>query len=1201
MTPAYCIVLIGVVLRIVMEIKKRRMSSFGWLNVTQFFGALNDNVFKLMVILFIVNVVVGQEELNSTQALATLIFVIPFLLFSHAAGVMADRFSKRNIVVAAKWAEFLIMIASVAALRLGNPYVLYTLLFVMCTQSAFFGPSKYGIIPELVGEHRLSQSNSFLVALSYLAIIIGTFLPSFFLDFLFEGNYMILGGFCVVIAGLGLLASRRIEVTPAVGEHKRLTPFFVVDIFKTLFSLRKDRYLHLAVIGSAYFLFLGVFIQQALLYYGVDTLGLSAAKSAYFFPMAALGIGLGALVAGKLSGRNIEIGVVPIGAIGLTLCCVAMNWMPATVVALLLVVFLLGVSSGLYIVPLNAFIQHRAPRERRGEILACCNFMSFLGAAISAGVFIVLARVFNFTPGQCFLVVGVLTAIMAGLTLWLLPDFLIRLFVVLITKIFYRIKSAGLENVPVTGGALLISNHVTWVDALLIAATQQRRVLYMMERSIYETWWINPLFRLMKVIPVSTKDNPRLIIESLRTAREALKDGYMVCIFAEGTLTRNGNMREFRGGFERIVKGTDIPIIPVYLGGAWGSIFSHYHGKLLSSFPRAIPYPVSVLFGKPLPPTAPPSEVRVAVCELSSDSFDMRKSRKRTLNASFVKRARSYWFRRALSDSDGKKMSFGKTLTGAIALGMVLRKRLDAAADPLDPPRCVQDDSDENSEANKSSAVEMVGVVMPASIGGALINLAITLMGKIPVNLNFTASANSVASAIEQCNIKTIVSSRKFVEKLGDRFDVPEGTLFIEDLMPQITTGVRVVALFKARFFTPRALAHGRRIESDDLATIIFSSGSTADPKGVMLSHHNLISNVEAIQLVFRFEPQDRFCAVLPFFHSFGLTATLWTPMICGFAACYHPNPLDGAIIGEMVRENGLTAIVATPTFLLSYVRRAGEDDFKTLRAVMTGAEKLKPRIADAFEKKFGIRPVEGYGATELSPVGAMSQSNISSKAVLQDGSNQIRSEQVGVKEGSVGHPVPGVAARIVDPDSLELLSDNSEGLLLIKGPNVMMGYLGQKEKTAEVLKDGWYNTGDIARIDSDGFVFLLDRLSRYSKIGGEMVPHMAIEDVLIDGLNAVDPCVVVTAAPDERKGEQIIVCFTDAAESASRLQAIIKASDIPNLWKPKRDNYIHIDKIPTLGTGKLDLKAIKEIAREFVEVRPGRVQRVLGKIRGER
>jgi acyl-[acyl-carrier-protein]-phospholipid O-acyltransferase/long-chain-fatty-acid--[acyl-carrier-protein] ligase len=279
------------------------MSSFGWLNTTQFLGALNDNVFKLMLILFIVNVT--KNDLNSTQSLATLVFVIPFLLFSHAAGVMADRFSKRNIVVISKWAELLVMTAAFFALRIGNPAILYALLFIMCTQSSFFGPSKYGIIPELVGEDRLSQANSFIVSLSYLAIIIGTFLPALFIDILFKGNYQILAGFCVAVAALGVVVSRKIEVTPAAGTKRKLTPLFAIDVFKTLFRLKSDRYLQLAVIGSAYFLFLAVFIQQTLVHYGVNTLGLSPEKSSYFFPMAALGIGIGALAARKLSGRNI--------------------------------------------------------------------------------------------------------------------------------------------------------------------------------------------------------------------------------------------------------------------------------------------------------------------------------------------------------------------------------------------------------------------------------------------------------------------------------------------------------------------------------------------------------------------------------------------------------------------------------------------------------------------------------------------------------------------------------------------------------------------------------------------------------------------------------------------------------------------------------------------------------------------------------
>jgi acyl-[acyl-carrier-protein]-phospholipid O-acyltransferase/long-chain-fatty-acid--[acyl-carrier-protein] ligase len=1142
-----------------MEAKQHRMSSFGWLNVTQFLGALNDNVFKLLVIFFLKSQL--GHDLNTTQSIAMVVFVIPFLLFSHAAGVLADRFSKRHIVVAAKVAELVIMAAGFVALKIGNPILLYLLLFMMCTQSAFFGPSKYGIIPELVGEHRLCKANSFLVGLSYLAIIIGTFLPSFFVDVLFKGNYLALAGFCVGLATLGVVVSRRIEVTPAVGSRRRFTPWFVVDIFKTLTGLKKDRYLQLALLGSGYFLFVAAFIQMSLFYYGEAVLGFTVERSGYLFPVAALGIGVGALLAGKLSGRNVEIGVIPLGAIGLSLCCIAMGLIPETVVAVLIVVLLTGVSAGLYVVPLNAFIQQRAPRECRGQILACSNFLSFLGAAISAAAFIGLTRGLSLTPQVCFVVAGVLTALLATITLKFLPDFFVRLGVVTITRLFYRIRVGGLDNLPVTGAALLIPNHVTWVDALLLSATQQRRIRFMMLRSIYETRWIKPLWKLMGVIPVSPTDSPRRIIESLNAARAAIDEGYMVCIFAEGALTRNGNMRAFRPGFERIVKNTSCPIIPVHIGGAWGSIFSHYHGKLLSSFPRKIPYPVSILFGKPLPATVSPLEVRNAVCELSCDAVKLKKRRGRSLNVRFIRRARRYWFRHAISDTSGKSLTFGRTLIGSIALASLLKKQ--------------------------TQNQEMVGIVMPACVGGALANVAVTLMGKVPVNLNFTASSAAMASAIKQCNIETIITSRSVVEKLSS-FEPPEGSVFIEDIMQRLSTRTRLTSMIKALCLTPRALAGGRRLAPDDVATIIFSSGSTGEPKGVLLSHHNLISNLESIQLAFGFEPQDRICAVLPFFHSFGLTATLWTPLICGFSAYYHPNPLDGAVIGELVRENRLTAMVATPTFLLSYVRRAGNDDFRSLRTVMTGAEKLKPRIADAFQKKFGIRPIEGYGATELSPVGAMNVPDVD-----MDGA----ARQTGTKEGSVGHPVPGVAARIVDPDTLEVLPEGKEGLLQIKGPNVMLGDLDRPDETAEVLQEGWYSTGDVARIDSDGFIFLVDRLSRYSKIGGEMVPHLAVEEALIDRLNIMDPCIVVTSAPDARKGEQLVVCYTPTAGDVSKLQDVIKASDLPNLWKPKKENYAPIDDIPTLGSGKVDLKEIKNIARAFVETRPGAVQRAVSKL----
>ncbi len=1152
-----------------MEEKVRLTPSFMWLNVTQFLGAMNDNVFKLLVVFLLVGVL-GLESRISVVTTSFFVFVIPFLLFSHAAGVLADRVSKRNIVVFAKALEVAVMSLGCVAVYFAQPWALYVILFLMCTQSALFGPSKYGIIPELVKTESLSKANSFLVGLSYLAIIIGTFIPSFLLLKVLKRNFLHLGLFCVGVAVLGLLASLRIERTPAAGKKNRFSAAFVVDLWRTLHGLRSDRYLFLAVIASAYFLFLGAFIHQNALLYGQDHLGLGWIESGYLFPVVALGIGIGAVLAGKMSGRNIEFGLVPVGAIGLTACCTAfafvepdlfgevtwlapvtgirgLGWVRCLAKPVVWLLFLLGVSSGFFVVPLNAFIQYRSPPDRRGEILALSNFLSFLGVAVSAGAFALLQP--KLGANLCFAVAGLLTGLLAITAVVILPDFLIRFVVVLITKTFYRIRVEGLHNLPVDGPALIVSNHVTWVDALLISAPQQRRIRYVMAREIAEYKPMRWLFRLMQVIPVSPTDPPRRIVKSLAEARRALQDGYIVCIFAEGALTRNGNMRGFRPGLERIVRGTGAPIIPAHIGGAWGSIFSYYHGKLLGALPRNIPYPVSIIFGDPMPTDSPTEAVRQRVLELSAESFDLKKASDRTLGMMFIRSARLNWRRLAMWDTTGKRVTYLKSLVGAIALSRKIE------------PLCKND--------------EMVGVLMPSSVAGALANAAVVLLGKVPVNLNFTASAQSLESAINQCGIKTVVSSRAFLEKLGEG-SAPEGTVYLEDIAGTIGAADRVRAMLTAVFCPACMIGHVRKAKCDALATVIFSSGSTGEPKGIMLSHHNVLSNLEQVQMIFHFTRHDRMCAVLPFFHSFGYTVTLWCPLITGFPVFYHPNPLDGATIMGMVRENALTLLLSTPTFLLAYIRKGKREDVKSLRMVMTGAEKLKMRVADSFEKRFGIRPLEGYGATELSPVASANLPNVQLDGVTH----------VGSKEGSIGHPIPGVAVKISDPDTGEDLPPGEEGVLQVRGPNVMLGYLGKPDKTSEVLRGGWYNTGDIARIDEDGFVYIVDRMSRYSKLGGEMVPHLAVEEKLIEAVGAVSQVLVVTGAPDERKGEQLVVLYTEEAGDLPALQQAARDCELPNLWKPRKDNFFSVAAMPTLGSGKLDLKRIRQMAREFVENR---------------
>ncbi len=1106
--------------------KPKEHSSFNWLNATQFLGALNDNLFKLLLILFFIGHA-GEDAASRVTATAGAIFVVPFLAFSPLAGRLADRFSKKRIIVAAKGAEVAIMALGALCFIGQSIFGLYLTLGLMATQSALFGPAKYGIVPELVEQRDLSRANARLEALTYLAIIAGTALAPA-LPSLTRGSYAAAAMVSTAIALAGLLASLAIRTTP--GGTRRPG-----SLRATLALLSKDRELLLAVLGAAWFMLLAAFFQLNLIPYGLQTLGLDAQQSGSLFLVAALGIGLGSLLAGRLCGDGIEFGIVPLGTLGLTLACTLLASFSGSLTAALGAIGLLGLASGLIVVPLHAFIQMRAPAERRGEILAATNLASWTGVLLASALLYLLSGPLAFSARQGFMVIGLLTLALTLAAFRVLPDFLLRFLGVLFTRLCYRVRITGKAGLPIEGGALLVANHVSWVDALILLACGQRRIRFIMERSIFNTRFVRPLFQLMGVIPISSGDGRKAMVASLRQARQALDDGFLVCIFAEGALTRNGQLNPFKAGLESIVRGSSHPIIPVHLGGLWGSIFSYRNGRPLGRLPSQIPYPASVAFGAPLPADTPAAQVHQAVTELSAGL----PGRTESLGRALVRSARRNWNRRAMADTGGNKYSYGQALTAALLLGERLKQA--------------------------TVGQQRVGILLPASTAGALTNLAITLAGKVPVNLNFTASPEALKSAIEQCDIGTIVTSRAFLEKL----ELPElcGLLPLEEVMTRIGPIDKLRAWLKARLAPARLF----NAPADAEATIIFSSGSTGDPKGVILTHGNIITNIEAMASVMRLTPQDNLCAALPFFHSLGFSGTLWLPLLSGFSASYHSSPLDGAKIAEVVRNHRSTLLLATPTFLLGYLRRAKPEDFASLRLVVTGAEKLKERVADAFEKKFGLRPLEGYGATELAPVAALSVPDTHIGGV----------RQIGAKAGSVGRPLPGIAVRIVDPETGSALPPGNDGLILVKGSNVMASYLNRPEATAEVLRDGWYRTGDLGHVDNEGFLFITDRLARFSKIGGEMVPHLAVEETLLAAISSTEPAIAVTAIPDEKKGEKLVVIHTPVAGALETLRRTLECSSLPNLWRPNRDAYIEVDELPLLGSGKLDLGRLRKIAIE--------------------
>ncbi len=1121
---------------------------FGALIVTQFQGAFSDNVVKnLVVFVALFGTSMTLAEKNSYAEWIGYLFALPFILFSMAGGFLADRFSKRSVMLGVKTFELFIMALVFAGLWSWNKHLLLAGVFLMGTHSAVFGPSKYGSLPELLPERKLSWGNGILELGTFMAIILGTVAAAAMSE-QFRGRQWLSGIVLVALAVAGFFACLGITKIPAADPQKKFNPNFPAEIWRQLRAMRGDRPLWLALAGNTYFNFLGMLLLLNLFFYGSQTLGVTETHIGLLNVALALGIGLGSVAAGVLSGGKIEYGLVPFGAFGLSIFSAWLAKPSVTLGQSFVLLALLGFAGGFFIVPIAALLQHRPARENKGQVQATANWWSFVGVFLASGAHWLLAQKLALSPRGIFLVGGVLTLFGAVYVLFLLPDALLRFVLWCVTNTVYKIRIVGRDHIPAKGGALFVCNHLSFADALLLIAATDRPIRFLMFKDIYESRWIKPFAKILGVIPISSEQRPRELIHSLQAASDAIRNGEVACIFAEGQITRIGQLLSFHRGFERIMKNVDAPIIPVALDGVIGSPTSFIRGRMVHRFTGRLPYPVTVSFGAALPPTAPAVQVREAVQALIADAWQFRRARMEPLPRNFVRYARRHPRRFAMADGIGGEINFGQALEKTVFLARRLKKVW--------------------------AGQDRVGIFLPPSVPGALVNHAAFLCGKVPVNLNYTLSETTIAHCVEQCGITTVITSRKFLEKI--KLTPPGNLVFLEEVAATPTALEKISAFGLARFAPFRLLTKvaGRKneITLDDLATVIFSSGSTGEPKGVMLTHYNILSNIHQMEHILNFTHHDRFLGILPFFHSFGFTVTLCLPSVLGAGVVFHANPLDTKGVGELVREHRVTLLLATPTFLQLYLRGVSPENFGSLQIVITGAEKLSEPVASAFEAHFGLRPMEGYGTTECGPAVAVNLMDFRAAGV----------HQVGGKRGKIGRPLPGMMARIADPENPwgeKIVPVGEPGMLLVRGPNIMLGYLGQPEKTAEVLRHGWYCTGDMAMLDEDGFLQITGRLSRFSKIGGEMVPHLKIEEKLQELAGAAETVFVATSVPDEKKGERLIVLHRLAEKDLSACLEKFAACDLPNLWKPKADAFFRVEQFPMLGTGKLDLRAIKAAA----------------------
>ena len=1107
--------------------------------MVQFLGAFNDILFKTLVS-FMGARIMGDVALSSGFiAIAGFLFVLPFLLLSPVAGVLSDKFPKNRIIVWVKAGEVVIMALALLGLYLRSLPLLLVVLFLMASQSAIFSPTKYGIVPELSKD--LPMANGLLQMGSFLAIILGSVFGALWAG---SDRFVLIAGWVLLICAiLGFAVS--LFIPALLPAQKEIS---LGDLREYLGAVRIG-FREIANKKGLFWVFWGLtlfwgsanFYQMNMISFGIYDMAWPNWMVSLVLLTTAGGIVVGSLLAGIGSRHRIETGLVPFGALLMAMSMMGFAFSHKVVFAFLYA-FLLGVGAGFYTVPLNSYFQKNADFRVRARTIAVLNIATAVSGVIASVLLFLFGRILEVDPSVMFLALGSIWFALAVGILWRLPRAFFRMLAWILMHSVYRLDVFGEENLSSIGegnGALLVCNHISFIDGIIILAGLRRDVRFVFHKEVCA----NPIYDFIRRATgslVLDTSSPKAIARSLRGVVEAVKGGDLVCFFPEGQLSKTGNMMRFNRGVEFLRKQGISQIVPMYIDLMWGSVFTYARHRLRIRRPRRLPYRVILSIGRPIVFESA-YDVRIAVEEVGAEAFSHRADAEKKIHHYFIETAKANLFRFCMADLGGKRLNYLQALAGVF----ILREKL----------------FPEFAHLRRTN--ELVGVLLPSSTTAALVNGAILMAGKVPVNLNFTLSRDVIMQSIRFAGIRKIITSRTFLKKM--RIEEMDGMVFLEDLSIDWFTRLRVIlaCLFLPVGLLERLFVKGDLYNVDDTATVMFSSGSTGRPKGVCLTHRNISSNVQAIMQIFDLRGSDVMVGILPLFHSFGFTSTMCLPFAAGIGVVYHSNPLDSRGVIRAIKDFRATVLMATPSFLSLYAKKATREDFASLRAIIVGAEKLNRDFAKEFEEKYGVEIYEGYGATELSPIATVNAPGMS-------------------KEGSVGLPIPGVVVKIVSVDDGAMLGPNQEGLVLVKGPNVMFGYLNDPDKTMEVIRDGWYHTGDIGYRDEEGYLFIVDRLARFSKIGGEMVPHIKVEEEIKRILSDNSLVCAVTGIKDEEKGERLVVLLAKDVD-VDWLWEELNKSGLPKIWIPRKDSFVRVDEIPVLGTGKMDLKRIKEIARERI------------------
>ena len=1135
------------------------------------------NVFVLFGHLFLLTEVLTRV-VNASTGLwlllaVTAMLALPFVLLFGFAGALADFYDKAWVQRMGAVITVVIAIWIVFCHWQGWVWLSFISITLFSLERALTSPARYAFVKQSYGKSFIAQGNALIVFMTAAAVLSAIVIFSYLLDMpayvaQVQGSDHVSSALLqlttpatcllVAVALLQWLFACRLSSVDSLGPlpfeqlRKKLAEQSLRSGFDSMF---KQPVVLACLTGAVSFWSTSAVLFLCFPAFIHSQAVLTSPFGSYELLVdGMLGVVVGALYAGQLSKFFIESGYVMLAALGLTFSLLLFPILESAWV-IHLTFFGYGFFGGMLLVPINALVQFSSQTKQLGRVMGVIGGIQHL-AILLAVCLVVLAMESGVSPVYLLRFIFVIALTVAVLALYWVPQGLVRFVMYFVASRFFSIDVYGLENIPSSGPVLLLGNHTSFFDWAIIQIASPRPVRFVMSHDVYEKWYVRMMLQAFKIIPVGKNIDK----DSVNRINLALDQGEVVAIFPEGYLSPNGQIGTFHSDFETVLSERKAPVavVPFYLRGLWGTGASRATRRY-RTINKIKTRRVSVRFGEVEVMSVTAPEIKKRVFELSILSWKAFGHSLGCIPKNWIRTAKKMGNELSVADSTGIQLSHHKFIVAVLLVMKRLRSRL--------------------------KGQQNVGLILPTSAGGAIANMAVLGLGKTVVNLNYTAGIKAVRSAVESADIKSIVTSRLFLKKLTSRgIDLDElfsgiEVLYLENIKQENSKALalRYLLLVKLLPASILSLCFIKSVSSHTTAAIMFSSGSEGKPKGVELSHYNLLGNIKQVASIFNIEESDTFMCILPLFHCFGLTVTAFLPLIEGATFVCHPDPTDSVMVGHMVHRYKATILFGSSTFFGLYIRAKKLHSlmFSSIRMAIAGAEKLSPQVRQAFKDKFFLDIMEGYGTTEVAPVASCN---------LPDTINQADWHvHVSNKIGSVGLPLPGSAFRIVDPNSLEELPLGQSGMIAIGGPQVMKGYLNDPEKTHQVLMTDelttWYLTGDKGYLDDEGYLYIVDRYSRFAKIGGEMVSLSVVEQEIIKLINETDSDAMAIAIRDSKKGERIALLYS-AGINEDDLRRSVNASAIEKLMIPSF--YQRMDELPKLASGKKDYVSAKSEALEL-------------------